>query len=66
MDTIQAIKLIRQNEQNFKSLPDDLKNYKEITLLAVSLNGYLLEYVNEKLKRDYDVVISALRQNASL
>ena len=44
---------------------DSYKNDKDLVLIAVKSKGESLEFTNEKLKSDIEIVTSALNQNGS-
>jgi len=54
-------KIPEDYDSALKYLPEEVRNNKEIVLVAVSNNWRALEYASEQLKNDRDVVLKAVR-----
>jgi hypothetical protein len=55
---------INQNFEAFKFVKnEELLNNRNLALELVDKNGLLLEFVNENLKKDFEVVITAISNN---
>jgi len=64
------IKIIKQDLKSdrvflFSDASDDVKDDKPTALIAVNDNGYMLQYVSNNLKKDYDVVLKAISNRIS-
>ena len=58
---IAALKSGRINALEYAS--DELKNDREILLVAVTKNGLALEYASKELKNDREIVLAAVKQD---
>ncbi|EFC37342.1 predicted protein [Naegleria gruberi] len=47
------------------ALPESMKNDRDIVMFAVSVNGFVLEYVNESFKKDREIVLLAVKENGN-
>ncbi|KAG2373346.1 hypothetical protein C9374_012212 [Naegleria lovaniensis] len=59
---LKVVTLIFPEFEGLKFASDDLKNDKDIALVAVKKDGNALNFVSAALKSDYDVVLAAVRQ----
>ena len=54
---------VKKNGYELKFVSDELKNDKEIVLVAVTEYGVALEYASDTLRNDREVVLAAVRQD---
>ena len=62
-DVILKIMEIDKDSDISSYFTDELKDDKEVMLIAVENNGFMLKYASDKLKDDKDIVLKAVNQN---
>lgn len=60
---LEAIQLLSDYALHFADLPKWLRDDKEVALVAVKLDGVVIECMNDDLKRDKEVVLAAVEQD---
>lgn len=63
--TIEAIALIKKDWKQLEEMDDELKNNKEVVIVAVNLEGFAIDYASPTLKNDKEVVLTAINQNGN-
>lgn len=58
----EIIEGIKEGTVDFKKLSKELRADKEIALIAVTKNGWALEFTSENLKDDKNIVLAAIKK----
>ena len=56
MDKKEALKIVKNDGEELKNLPDHFKKDKEIVLEAVKNDGNAIEFADKALKKDPDIL----------
>lgn len=57
------LKMIKENNNIFKYLDQNIRADKELVLEVLAIDGLLLEFVDEKLRSDSEIIEVAIKQN---
>ena len=60
MDKEEAIEAVSENALVYTTLPDELKEDRDVVLATVRKDGYILIYMDPQFKEDKEVVLAAL------
>ena len=64
MDKKEALKIVQESGSELGNLPDEFKKDKDVVLVAVKQDGYVLQYADEKFQEVLDY-IEFLKKNPS-
>jgi hypothetical protein len=54
------IEKLKKNPLSISDMPDDVKNDKELAMIAVDNDGFSLKFLSSRLKNDEEIVLAAL------
>lgn len=60
MDIEDAIDAVSENALAYTTLPDELKQNRDVVMATVRKDGYILIYMDQKFKEDKEVVMAAI------
>jgi hypothetical protein len=61
-----VIDKIKQRANNIRSASDELKNDKEVALIAIKKSGFTFEHLSSQLKNDREIVIEAIKESSKV
>jgi hypothetical protein len=61
MNKAEALKIVMEDGEKLKVLPEEFKKDRDVVLAAVKNNGWALFYANKNLKKDKFIVLAAIK-----